>query len=425
MNIHVVRSVKGGSGKTCFALHKALELTGVELHPASGDSGTEPDPNMADHTGGKTGSGGSGSGEGGTPETGEELPPASEESTHDNDPSPDSGTGSGSDIASQSPDQTGSGASRYEEGGTPKSVVKTNKKVLYIDADVHASETMNMMVQTEGDKTPNCSGELYHILFEEEFSDLFKDNTRHPHTLNSYMHPYRGYISTFKDIIMHGQLHKVKGYCKYAKDCAKDSQLDFIFVDPTNRGRAVFENMYQSSGASAIGLGLYLAKMRTLLECASAAEYDEMIIDMPPGSDAFSSHLMELLTEFGGKDGRKLHVYYVAGSDINHIRSSAKAAIEQHLHLMRTKTPYNVCFVYNKVFDADTDNGGGFEFLDRKSAINIILHEIGYEYVSAEYELYRLNYYSMDRDKEYFYRVRRNDGLAVCFSYKEMISHII
>lgn len=384
MNIHVVRSVKGGSGKTCFALHKALELTGVYLHPASG------------------------------------------ESTHGNDPSPDSGTKSGSDVVNPTSDQTGSGGSGSREGGTPESVVKTKKKVLYIDADVHASETMNMMVRTKGNNPSNCSEELYHILFKEAFSDLFKDNTCHPHTLNSYMHPYRGYISTFKDIIMHGQLHKVKGSCEYAKDCAKDSQLDFIFVDPTNRGRAVFENMYQSSGASAIGLGLYLAKMSTLLECASAAGYKEMVIDMPPGSDAFSSHLMELLTEFaGGKKQSKLHVYYVAGSDINHIRSSAKAAIEQHLHLMRTKTPYNVCFVYNKVFDADTDNGGGFKFLDRKSAINIILHEIGYEYVSAEYELYRLNYYSMDRDKEYFYRVRHNDGLAVCFSYKEMISHII
>ena len=349
MNIHVVRSVKGGSGKTCFALHKSVYLSVGE---------------------------------------------------------------------------------------------KDEKKVLYIDADVHASETMSMMMHKEAGNLDKVLNPDIHtcVCFDKDYDVFIKDS---PHTLNSYMHPYRGYISNFKDIIIAGKVFNAKEYKDLRDKASIRSSLDFIFADPTNKGRAVFENMYQSSGTSAIGLGLYVAKMKTLLRLAASHEYDDIVIDMPPGSDTFSSHLMDCATDFVSDNDSKhrLHVYYVAGSDKSHIRSSAKAAIEQHLHLMRKSTPCEVCFVFNNV-NSDTDNvnsgtgegtsgtgkgTGGTKPItckDRADFIKEVSELIKGEYTEAKLELNRLSYYVIEKDAPYYNFVRDSGNHAVVFKDATIIKKL-
>lgn len=294
-NFHVIRSVKGGSGKTTFALHKVVDL-----------------------------------------------------------------------------------ANEKEKN-------KPHKKILYIDADVHASETRNMLLQRAKGIEANTLqkagiGNITEAFYFEFYKDQYSNadletgeraDTTHDmqlcckHTLNSYMHPYKGYYSSLSELALKGKLVRINNQIQLApidstapaEDNMQigelniketDNAVDFVFSDPCPMGRKVFESQYQSSGKSAVGVGAYIAKMKGLFQYIVDEEYNDVVLDMPPGSDTFSEHLMDSLIGFAKESGSKcsLNIYYISTRDFAHIRTAANAAVE-HLHIMRQIPANCVFFVDN------------------------------------------------------------------------------
>lgn len=304
------------------------------------------------------------------------------------------------------------------------------KKVLYIDADVHASETRTMLLRHSTVKSQvNSSESCYFEFFPDQFSgrtDIPEEqmNSCLNHTLNSFMHPYKGYYSKVSELAIRAKLKQIPQ--SISKNITADpaqpfddtgvslqpvltdtskylGQAYFIFSDPSPSGRRVFGNLYQSFGKSTVGVGVYIAKMKTLFSYISEENYTDVIIDMPPGSDTFSEHLMDCLLGFVNKhkDKCKTTVYYVSTIDNAHIRTATVAAIE-HIHAMRLQTAEAVYFVYN--LGASNDS----KFSNRDGimahiymAFNTTGEIYGTSIHKLMFELMRLSYCQLQNDKQY------------------------
>ena len=314
------------------------------------------------------------------------------------------------------------------------------KKTLYIDADVHASETRNLLLrglkkkEDEEDESKKVEGMA---ITEGNFFSFYKDqypsdcypsitttlqecqNNCTKHTLNTYMHPYKGFFSKLSELKCHANLFSInKTSSKFHSEEGKNAlgdlagkpitldelgTVDFIFSDPSIHGRHVFGNLFQSSGKSAIGAGAYIAKMKTIFKYITEEGYDNAVIDMPPGSDTFSEHLLDCLIRFIGESkDNSLKVYYVSSADEAHIRTSVEAAIE-HLHTMRLKAADSISFVYNTVnkenkISGQDDNERIAEI--RKKIKNAFGTDKYYEIL--DFELDRLSYEISDYDETYY-----------------------
>ena len=251
----------------------------------------------------------------------------------------------------------GSGKTAYALHKVVELAIK-GKQVLYIDADVHASETCNLLYRRfDVNKLPADMplNECYNIRFYE-LSTNQSSNNMPKHYLNSYMHPYKGYYSKAEEIMLSADLYGFTVKKPNPDETTETYQVSserflkkvkMIFTDPSKAGRAVFGNIFQTSGRSSIGVGAYIAKAKDLLKYVTKSNvFSDIVVDMPPGSDTFSDHLRELIIE--SSRGYNLSIYYLANDDIGHVRSSAIAACS-HLHAMRSAFITRVCLVYNKV----------------------------------------------------------------------------
>lgn len=346
-NFHVVRSVKGGSGKTTFALHKVV------------------------------------------------------------------------DLAKKNEDE---------------------KKVLYVDADVHASETRNLLMadipQVKGDKNsePICiQGTPFFVFYDGQYLSSRHTNIEEMkkcfrHTLNSFMHPYKGYYSKESELAVKGILKipeanitedmKNNDTYELSDKFDKLGEAHFIFSDPSPYGRNVFGSLYQSYGKSAISAGAYIAKMKVLFKYIIEDGFADVVLDMPPGSDAFSEHLMDCLIRFANEEDYRnecsVNIYYVSTRDCAHIRSATEAAIE-HLHTMRLKAADKIYYVDNMGLnnkDATLDRS---ELINKiESAFRYTRNIYGSPISNLRYELDRLTYCRLAHDEYYFQSARGEiQGFAI------------
>lgn len=381
--IHLIQSVKGGSGKTAFALRAAVNLT--LGHYKSGYNNRK-----------------------------------------------------GSNFAPDNPEKNEVKGNNPEKNKNYK-----GHKVLYIDADVHASETSKMLYKPIDLTSTYYAPALTSIsesVYYFDFNLTDKDTkARHEHFLNTYMHPYLGYYSRIEEIILRADLvcaekiiapivstpsqGDIVGYnFKSEKEEGQNlifPKVDFIFSDSSKQGRDVFGSLFQSLGKSAIGVGVYLAKIRNLLDYIMSRDYTDIIVDMPPGSDTFSNHLTEQIINFvSGKTYEYcLNVYYISTDDKNHMRSAIHAAVE-HLHVMRSSSPIRNYFVYNQGREC-VDTFSAYE--GRKNIISgvspnfpglrVIFDEIGIVgKTKAEFELNRLEYLIFFRDLPYYHSPRHDNN---------------
>lgn len=314
---------------------------------------------------------------------------------------------------------------RSVKGGSGKTTFALHKVVdfcskdkltLYIDADVHASETRNLLLrELQGSidnfmKAQNIVEAHYFSFYDGQYSEQAAECPEKctKHTLNTYMHPYKGFFSKVGELKCPADLVKVT-IKKYTTDNEDGitfeektesnviGKVHFIFSDPSTSGRHVFGNLFQSSGKSAIGAGAYIAKMKSIFKYVTEEGYANVVIDMPPGSDTFSEHLLDCLIRFIGESkDNSLNIYYVSSADEAHIRTSVEAAIE-HLHTMRLKAADSISFVYNTV-NKDSTISGKDEILKKiEKAFNS-----NKSYENIEFELDRLSYPVSDYDEKYY-----------------------
>lgn len=312
------------------------------------------------------------------------------------------------------------------------------KKVLYIDADVHASETYSRLFErfdgVEMGKIVNTKADAEVAYFIDFFYDENNSNrSSNKHYLNSYIHPYRGYYSKLEEIMLTAKLKKVSTVNEIIDSSNSSKKLDlnnivgneirFIFPDPSRRGRAVFGNIFQSSGRSAIGVGAYVAKMKSLLNyVCEGKQFTDVVVDMPPGSDTFSDHLSEIILEMV-KGKHELAIYYVTNDDASHLHSSVSDAIT-YLHQMRTAYINEVCLVCND----GRESGNVGKHFNNLEELTGFLKEVlkedvdGKSDASIEFELSRLNYKRFSRDSFYYNCQRENCGTV--FSFGVMVEDL-
>ncbi len=308
------------------------------------------------------------------------------------------------------------------------------KRPLYIDADVHASETCRFLYKKfdHSKHQIESNTECYIIQFDdliesEPMPQNYLNSYMHSyrgyyskysepmpkHYLNSYMHSYRGYYSKYEEIMLAAKVYEVKNADRNNPQGSqgnvyfdpKDPQGDvkLIFSDPSKAGRAVFGNIFQTAGRSSIGVGAYIAKARDLLNYVTKnCDFSDIVVDMPPGSDTFSDHLVELIVELSKEN--KLIIYYVANDDIGHIRSSASAACS-HLHAMRSAYIFEVCLVYNRVRDSSAP-------LLKVEEIRTKIKKLGGFDSDFEHELNRIATEVFERDALYYNSLRITADLS-------------
>lgn len=306
-----------------------------------------------------------------------------------------------------------------------------NKKILYIDADVHASETRNMLLgfmQNESTidsslGSERCCFEFYPDQFTGN-EDLAREQRkqREKHTINSFMHPYKGFYSKISELAIPAKLKQIQGSEEDKSNPEAEDTINngegsrqpvfpefigkafFIFADPSPSGRKVFGSLYQSYGKSAIGVGAYIAKMKSLFNYILEDRYDDVVIDMPPGSDTFSEHLMDCLLGFVDDKKReesdkcKISIYYISTRDQAHLRTATEAAIE-NLHAMRLRAADRICFVFNHGVKNEPT-------INRKELISLIddsfKNNKDYPRDRLQFELMRLSYHELMHDTAYY-----------------------
>ncbi len=234
-------------------------------------------------------------------------------------------------------------------------LAREKKKVLYLDTDVHASETFFRLYK-QFNKF-NCDIPNEKIYFFDFFNLDDNNNTDRKHFLNTYIHPYKGYYSKLGEAMLRSKLMELKitptkidrvlseADLLQNEEYVVNKNVQFIFADPSKEGRDVFGNIFQSSGKSAVGVGTYVAKMKNLLHYVLNSTFSDIVIDMPPGSDMFSEHLADLVINMSG-NGHQLYIYYITTSDLSHLSTSADAAIS-HLHQMKSAYIERIFYVYN------------------------------------------------------------------------------
>ena len=341
---------------------------------------------------------------------------------------------------------------RSVKGGSGKTAFALRKvvdltinenKVLYIDADVHASETYSRLFKRfDGAKMEEIvnpetvAGAAYFIDFFYDENNSNRSSNKH--YLNSYIHPYRGYYSKLEEIMLTAKLKKVSTVNDIIDSSKKldlnnivGNEIRFIFPDPSRRGRAVFGNIFQSSGRSAIGVGAYVAKMKSLLNyVCEGKQFTDVVVDMPPGSDTFSDHLSDIILEMV-KEKHDLAIYYVTNDDASHLHSSVSDAIT-YLHQMRTAYNNEVCLVCNEGRESG-NVGKHFNNLEKLTGFlkEVLKEDVdgkevrkedvdgkevrkedvdGKSDASIECELNRLNYKRFSRDSFYYNCQRENCG---------------
>lgn len=341
-----------------------------------------------------------------------------------------------------------------------------NKKILYIDADVHASETRNMLLGFRREESSLGSETCFFEFYPDQFTcnaGLAREQRKQheKHTLNSFMHPYKGFYSKISELAIPAKLKQIQrseevksnpeaeNTIKYGEGSRQPvfpefiGKAFFIFADPSPSGRKVFGSLYQSYGKSAIGVGAYIAKMKSLFNYILEDKYDDVVIDMPPGSDTFSEHLMDCLLKIMGEKKRtesdkyKISIYYVLTRDKAHIRTATEAAIE-NLHAMRLGTADRICVVFNDGADDNSSNANNLSNADKnisnvgdnssnngsekwtQNHINTILEAFrnNEDYDKhlrsvMEFELLRLNFYHLKKDDKYLKSVYERDFLLM------------
>lgn len=283
------------------------------------------------------------------------------------------------------------------------------KKVLYIDADVHASETHTMLFNKFNSNYEHARNKAF--FFDFVMEDIAKKrgdivgNLGEPdeevHFLNTYIHPYKGFYSKLEDILRTANLKQVQELFgtdkKWELKKTESEAISFIFSDPSEDGRDVFGNIFQSSGRSAVGVGSYVAKMKNLLnyvldECRG---FTDIVVDMPPGSDTFSEHFANLLIETAGFN-HTLNIYYVTNDDKGHIISSVNAATA-HLHQMKNAYIDDICLVCNKGRESEDSKDTVFD-----TERNELINRLNLICKKGIFELDRLSYKLFYKDMLYY-----------------------
>lgn len=292
----------------------------------------------------------------------------------------------------------------------------SNKRaeVLWIDADFRgtASRTLFYSKDEEQFKLMHSRNTIDKLeeknpsLFDE--SPLFTQNILCygkefvPYTINDYL---REDIQGLEKMIVHGYAYNEQkvgggpaGDEADIKECI-NGMVDFIFSSGAAADKRLFN--YGSGLLPTIEIGRFTYLMRTMLmrvcekgktKTKAAGEkndrelnYKHIVIDMPPGDDAYSNALLETIRELAqkrkeDKDEIEIHLYVLTTSDRGHMDATLESVQDTCERLLRHKHEENIHIIQSEIRSGEFDPGNEFqnqidEYLDKINRFRDTIHK--------------------------------------------------
>lgn len=215
-----------------------------------------------------------------------------------------------------------------------------NAPVIWIDADFKGTASKTLFYGENIKEFKNMQAGYAIEELQAEYSELYEKSplglrnrlcfSREyiPYTINDYL---KEEIQSLEKMIIHGYV-----FSKQEKSGYINGMIDFIFSSGAMSDKKLFN---YGSGLPTIEIGRFTYLMRAMLlrllemgETRTKAvnesvhiqpNYKHIIIDMPPGDDAYSSALLSMVRQLAEekqyKDKIEIHLYTLATSDRGHM----------------------------------------------------------------------------------------------------------
>lgn len=214
---------------------------------------------------------------------------------------------------------------------------KNSAEVLYFDADFKGTSIKTLIYGSDEKtflsvNTDAWNNETRHdhsikgIYEKLQFKDCYN-----PNTLNDFIEePQMNYV----DIVQHGAIIPVFENSEEIDVSLKviNSYIDFLFSSSKAEDKTLYEYEAGSFTSQKLTQGCFKSRIRKLLEQIYDYDstYKDIVIDMPPGEEAYSKTLISTLKEWAkdvnkkGKKGKiELYYYAVTTNDRGHIWAEA------------------------------------------------------------------------------------------------------
>lgn len=316
-----------------------------------------------------------------------------------------------------------------------KNLENRRSEVLWIDADFKGTASRTLFYGKDEKEFTTIHGKSTIEKLMNDFPSLFAerplatwnslcyDGEYVPYTINDYLCEE---IQGLDKMIVHGYVYGEQkteggpaGATVTGQGCI-NGMVDFIFSSGRMADKRVFN---YGSGLPTIEIGRFTYLMRAMMQricekgktATKAAEekndgvsdYKHIVIDMPPGDDAYSSALMRTIREFAQerKDEIEIHLYVLTTGDRGHMDAMLKSVWDTCEKLRKYKYKEKIHIVLSEI------RTGEFDSMDTcKDQIKQYQSEINREFVNDNIKIdvslckYQEEYYKFCRviDQERF-----------------------
>lgn len=313
-------------------------------------------------------------------------------------------------------------------------------EVLWLDADFKGTASRTLFYgkdetdfkATYSSRTIEKLEEDIPILFDESplptQNSLCYEKEYVPYTINDYLCEE---IQGLEKMIVHGYVYSEQktgsgpaGTVVVRKGCI-NGIVDFIFSSGTMADKRVFN---YGSGLPTIEIGRFTYLMRAMLQrlCEkgktktkaagekndSRSNYKHIVIDMPPGDDAYSSALLRTIREFAQEREKEIeiHLYVLTTGDRGHMDAMLGSVQDTCERLRGYKHKEKIHFVLSEVRNGEFNSIDNYKVqIDRfRKAISKQLLDKS-EIVDISLCKYQDEYYRFCRDidqKEFAYSIQ-------------------
>ncbi len=256
---------------------------------------------------------------------------------------------------------------------------KRRSEVLWVDADFKGTASRTLFYGKDETEFEALHGERTIEKLEEDYLGLFDESplpTQNslcygevyvPYTINDYLcEEIRG----LEKMIVHGYVYCEQktgggptGATAAVKGCI-NGMVDFVFSSGTMADKRVFN---YGSGLPTIEIGRFTYLMSAMLQrlCEKGktktsaagdkddgkANYKHIVIDMPPGDDAYSSALLRTIREFTQKRKSEIeiHLYVLTTSDRGHMDAMLESVRDTCERLRKYKHKEKIHIVLSEI----------------------------------------------------------------------------
>lgn len=230
-------------------------------------------------------------------------------------------------------------------------------KVLYVDADFKGTAIKSLIYGKDLNSfsSINNSANYNYKYLEKAIVDapypqygfVFNKNFQYKN-LNDFLNLG---CKNIIDLIVHGGLigytesSPEDGSGEFTKKLA--ARLDFLFSSPNIEDKNKFRYLREKKLAL-LSIGLFSDRIKTLLfQILKSGQYDDVVIDMPPGDDEYSDILLDTLRAFSLEEIKR-NIYRITTNDISHLDAEEEAFVHSLKKYKNQEEYEKYIMVYNE-----------------------------------------------------------------------------